>query len=333
MIAFEQPVVEVSELKKHFVITRGLLALNHGHVLAVDGVSFNIHRGETLGLVGESGCGKSTVGRTILRLQEPTAGSVRLGGIDISHLSERALRPLRRKMQMVFQDPYLSLSPRLSARDIVAEPLENYRLASGTELQDRVATLFRQVGLTPEHMRKTPHEFSGGQRQRLGIARALALQPELIVADEAVSALDVSVQAQIINLLVDLQDQHQLAYLFISHNLAVVEHISHRVAVMYLGKLVELADKDSLFASPQHPYTQSLLDAVPLPDPHARCDRAPVEGDVPSPSNPPKGCRFHTRCPLAIGVCRDLEPPLVEVASGHQAACHLRKAIQAQRPS
>lgn len=319
----QDTVVSVSDLQKHFAITRGLLAQEQTRVLAVDGVSFDIRRGETLGLVGESGCGKSTVGRTILRLQKPTGGRIWLGGTDISHLPERALRPLRRKMQMVFQDPYLSLSPRLSARDIVAEPLENYRLAEGAELQERVAALFEQVGLGPDHMRKLPHEFSGGQRQRIGIARALALQPELIVADEAVSALDVSVQAQIINLLIELQDRYGLAYLFISHDLGVVEHISHRVAVMYLGKIVELAGKDLLFDSPQHPYTQSLLDAVPLPDPNVRRDRVFVDGDVPSPSNPPSGCRFHTRCHLAKDICRTLEPPLVEVSPEHHAACHL----------
>ncbi len=320
----QAPVLEVRDLRKYYSPRRGFLSRPADQVRAVDGVSFSIARGETLGLVGESGCGKTTTGRLALRLIEPTGGSLKLVGQDITHLPERQLRPLRRHMQMVFQDPYLSLSPRCSAREIVAEPLENYAGVHGAEKNRRVASLLERVGLGRDDFDKRPHEFSGGQRQRLGIARAIALNPSLIVADEAVSALDVSVQAQVINLMEDLQAEFGLAYLFIAHDLAVVEHISHRVAVMYLGEIVELADRSDLFGSPRHPYTESLLDAVPSPDPEARRERVLLEGDVPSPSSPPPGCRFHTRCPYAIERCRTERPVLQEIAPGHHVACHLR---------
>jgi peptide/nickel transport system ATP-binding protein/oligopeptide transport system ATP-binding protein len=320
------PLLEVEGLKKHFPLRRGLLPGAAAQVYAVDGISFAIAPGETLGLVGESGCGKSTAGRTILKLLEPTAGRIRLRGRDITDLSPRAMRPFRRELQVIFQDPYSSLNPRMTAGAIVAEPLTNFRIASGREVEDRTAGLFRRVGLRPEEMRRYPHEFSGGQRQRLGIARALALNPSLIVGDEPVSALDVSVQAQVINLLMDLQEEYRLSYLFIAHDLAVVEHISHRVAVMYLGKIVELADKASLFLAPQHPYTQALLSAVPKPAPRtagARSERIILKGDVPSPIRPPAGCRFHTRCPYAFDRCKAEEPALRQVEPGHWAACHL----------
>jgi peptide/nickel transport system ATP-binding protein/oligopeptide transport system ATP-binding protein len=309
--------LEVEGLKKHFPVRRG-------SVHAVDGVSFGVAQGETLGLVGESGCGKSTAGKAILRLIEPTAGRIRLGGKDITHLSPAAMRPHRRELQAVFQDPYSSLNPRMSAGAIVGEPLTNYRISKGKDLEERVAGLFARVGLRAEQMRRYPHEFSGGQRQRLGIARALALNPRLIVADEPVSALDVSVQAQVINLLMDLQEEYRLSYLFIAHDLAVVQHISHRVAVMYLGQIVELAERRRLFAAPLHPYTQALLAAVPQPDPGAkRRDRIILKGDLPSAIDPPAGCRFHTRCPQAFARCRSEAPPLREVHPGHWAACHL----------
>jgi oligopeptide/dipeptide ABC transporter ATP-binding protein len=292
-------------------------------------VSLSIAPGETLGLVGESGCGKSTVGRSILRLIEPTAGRIVLRGRDITHLRRRALRPHRRAMQMVFQDPYSSLTPGLRAWRIVAEPLENYGIGSGRECRDMVAQLFRRVGLRPDRMDSYPHEFAGGQRQRLGIARALALNPALIVADEPVSALDASVQAQVVNLMIDLQDELGLAYLFISHDLAVVEHISHRVAVMYLGKLVEVGAAGDLFAAPRHPYTEFLLAAVPVPDPTVSRHRHILGGDVPSPLAPPSGCAFHTRCPYAEAVCREVTPALVQVAPGHQVACRVRAPAEA----
>lgn len=318
-------VLEVKDLKKHFPIHRGIISRIAGYVFAVDGVSFNIHKGETLGLVGESGCGKSTVGKTVLRLLEPTGGEIRLRGQDVTHLTGEELRTRRREMQMVFQDPYSSLNPRMSSGEIVGEPLENYGLATGKDKEDRVAALFERVGLRRENMLKYPHEFSGGQRQRLGIARALALNPSLIIADEAVSALDVSVKAQVINLMMDLQQEFDLGYLFISHDIAVIEHISHRVAVMYLGKIVELTDKDTIFRTPLHPYTEALLSAVPIPDPRVKRDRIILRGDVPSPINPPAGCHFHTRCPYAVDRCRVEAPPLTEVAPGHHVACHLRE--------
>ena len=319
-------VLEVRDLKKYFPVRSGLFQKVVGNVQAVDGVSFALGRGETLGLVGESGCGKSTVGKLILRLIEPTEGAILLRGEDITPASPHALLAKRREMQIVFQDPYSSLNPRLSAAAIVAEPMENYDIARGREKTERVAELFARVGLKREHMLKFPHEFSGGQRQRLGIARALALNPKLIVADEPVSALDVSVQAQVLNLLMDLQDEFDLTYLFISHDLAVVEHVSHRIAVMYLGKIVELTDKRTLFHTPLHPYTEALLSAVPLPDPTVKRHQIILQGDVPSPVNPPPGCRFHTRCPYAVARCRIDEPPLIEVAAGHEVACHLREA-------
>jgi oligopeptide transport system ATP-binding protein len=325
-----QPLLQVSDLKKHFPVRRGVFGRKAGFVYAVDGVSFSIAHGETLGLVGESGCGKSTVGKTVLKLTEATAGEIMLDGVAITHLSQAEMHPHRRKMQIVFQDPYSSLNPRMTAGEIVGEPLFNYRLAIGRKRDDRVRELFARVGLRPEHMRKYPHEFSGGQRQRLGIARALALRPKLIIGDEPVSALDVSVQAQVINLMMDLQDEYGLSYLFIAHDLAVVEHISHRVAVMYLGKIVELTDKTSLFTTPLHPYTEALLAAVPIPEPRIKKKRIILTGDVPSPIKPPSGCRFHTRCPYAEEVCRRIEPPMLEVRPGHAVACHLRQPPAAQ---
>ena len=318
------PVLEVRDLKQHFVISRGFLRRAAGRVFAVDGVSFSIAPGETLGLVGESGCGKSTVGRAILRLIEPTAGRIALGGRDITHLSKAELRPLRPQMQIIFQDPFSSLDPRMSAGDIVAEPLRVHRPARGRELARMVAELFDRVGLSKAQMDGFPHQFSGGQRQRIGIARALALHPKLIVADEPVSALDVSIQAQVLNLMMDLQRELGLAYLFISHNLAVVEHISHRIAVMYLGRIVEYTDKKTLFLRPLHPYTESLLLAVPVPDPTIKRQKRVLPGDVPSPINPPPGCHFHTRCPYAVERCRIEPPDLREVKPGQWVACHLR---------
>jgi oligopeptide/dipeptide ABC transporter ATP-binding protein len=318
------PVLEVADLKKHFPIKKGVIRRTVGYVYAVDGVSFRVGERETLGLVGESGCGKSTVARTVLRLLEPTAGTIRLGGHDITHLSKAALRPHRRDMQIIFQDPFSSLNPRMSAGDIVAEPLEVHGLARGKDKAERAAELFEQVGLSPAQMKSFPHEFSGGQRQRVSIARALALNPKLIIADEPVSALDVSIQAQVINLMMDLQREKKLSYLFIAHGLAVVEHISHRVAVMYLGKIVEYTDKATLFRQPLHPYTEALLAAVPVPNPKLKRARRHLPGDVPSPVNPPPGCPFHTRCPYAEARCRSEVPQLREVAPGHWVSCHLR---------
>ncbi len=320
------PLLRVTNLKKHFPVHRGFFSRVVGQVYAVDGVSFEIARGETLCLVGESGCGKSTVAKTVLRLLEPTSGSVELDGVDISKLEEAQLRAHRRQMQIVFQDPYSSLNPHLSAGAIVSEPLTNFGLASGAELERQVASLFKRVGLRPEAAKKYPHEFSGGQRQRLGIARALALNPGLIVADEPVSALDVSVQAQVLNLLVDLQNDLGLAYLFVSHDLAVVEHIGHRIAVMYLGRIVELADNADLFGQPLHPYSEALLAAAPVPEPGLEREHIVLQGDVPSPMTPPSGCHFHTRCPYAVARCSVDAPALEEVAPRHWVACHLRPA-------
>ena len=318
------PLLQVEGLKKHFPLRAGLFSRTRRLVYAVDGVSFSIAPGETLGLVGESGCGKSTTGKAILRLIEPTAGTVKLRSTEITGLPRAELRRHRQDMQIVFQDPSASLNPRMTIGDIVAEPLENYALAQGREKRRRVQDLLHRVGLRPDHMDKYAHQLSGGQCQRVGIARAIALNPGLIVCDEAVSALDVSVQAQVINLLGDLQEQFGLSYLFISHDLAVVGHISHRIAVMYLGKIVELADRRDLFVAPQHPYTQALLSAVPIPDPSAKPERSLLTGDVPDPAEPPKGCSFNTRCPYAQGACFSEEPKLKRVAPGHDVACHLR---------
>jgi oligopeptide/dipeptide ABC transporter ATP-binding protein len=317
-------VLRVEGLKKFFPVHRGVLQRVAGHVKAVDGVSFSIAAGETLCLVGESGCGKSTVGKTILRLTEPSDGQIWLGGTEVTNLTEEGMRPHRRQAQMVFQDPYSSLNPRMRAGQIIAEPLENYALAEGDEKERQVERLLEKVGLRKDAMARYPFEFSGGQRQRLGIARALALNPKLIVADEPVSALDVSVQAQVLNLLMDLQEEFGLAYLFVSHDLAVVEHIGHRIAVMYLGRIVELSTKERIFSRPLHPYTEALMAAAPIADPRARRERLVIEGDVPSPMNPPPGCHFHTRCPYAIARCKTEDPPLQEVAPGHVVACHLR---------
>jgi oligopeptide/dipeptide ABC transporter ATP-binding protein len=317
-------VLEVSDLVKHFDVTRGLLRRVVAKVRAVDGVSFDIAAGETLCLVGESGCGKSTVAKLILRLIEPTAGRVALDGVDVTKLDEAGMRAHRRHVQMVFQDPYASLNPRLRAGTIVTEPLENYEAMANSEREDRAAKLLTRVGLRADAMHRYPFEFSGGQRQRLGIARALALNPGLIVADEPVSALDVSVQAQVLNLLMDLQEEYGLAYLFVSHDLGVVEHIGHRIAVMYLGRIVELAGRDELFAAPQHPYSEALIAAAPIPDPRAKRERLTIEGEVPSPMNPPSGCHFHTRCPYAVQRCRAEAPPLREISPGRLVACHLR---------
>jgi peptide/nickel transport system ATP-binding protein/oligopeptide transport system ATP-binding protein len=318
--------LEVEGLRKLFPTKSGLFGRS-ATVHAVDGVSFWVRGGETLGLVGESGCGKSTTGKLILRLLDPTAGQVTWRGKRIDQLDRGQMRPVRRELQAVFQDPYSSLNPRMRAQDIVVEPLRNYQPLSAADARARAAELFERVGLRPDQLVKYPYEFSGGQRQRLGIARALAVKPRLIVCDEPVSALDVSVQAQVINLLMDLQGEFNLSYLFIAHDLAVVEHISHRVAVMYLGKIVEIASKRTIFTTPQHPYTEALLEAVPVPDPTIRKQRRVLGGDVPSPIDPPSGCRFHTRCPYVEERCRREEPPLKEVSPGQWVACHLRGPV------
>lgn len=315
--------LEVKELKKYFPITKGILSRVVGRVHAVDNVSFSIHPGETFGLVGESGCGKTTTGRLILRLIEPTSGEIIFDGRDINRLGPMELRRMRREMQIVFQDPMASLNPRMTVGDLIGEPLEVHNVTRGSEKDDMVQKLLVAVGLRPNHMYSFPRELSGGQRQRVGMARALSLKPKLIVADEPVSALDVSIRSQIINLLKDLQQEFSLTYLFIAHDMSVIKHISDRVGVMYLGKMVELAPKTLLFASPLHPYTQALLSAIPVPSPGVRKDRIILEGDVPNPINPPPGCRFHTRCRYVMDRCRQEEPLLKEKEGGHWVACHL----------
>lgn len=322
----EAPLLEVKHLRKYFPIKGGVFSKTIGYVYAVDDVNFTLAKGETLGLVGESGCGKSTTGRAILRLIEPTDGELHFEGEDITKLEKSAMRALRREMQIIFQDPYASLNPRMTVGSIIGEPLEIHKIAKGSEKEERVVSLLQKVGLRAEDMRKYPHEFSGGQRQRIGIARALALNPKLIVCDEPVSALDVSIQAQVINLLEDLQAEFSLSYLFIAHNLNVVEHISDRVAVMYLGQIVELASDEALYKNPQHPYTEALLSAVPIPDPTIKKKRIILEGDVPSPINPPKGCHFHTRCMYKEKICEEVEPEFKDIGGGHWVACHFRPA-------
>jgi len=321
------PLLQVRDLRKHFAVRRGIFSRVAGAVRAVDGVSLSVGAGETLGLVGESGCGKTTAARAILRLVEPTSGSVRYDGVELTTLAPRAMRAMRRHMQIVFQDPYSSLNPRMTAGAMIGEAIRIHRLARGPAVRERVAELLSSVGLSPGHADRYPHEFSGGQRQRIGIARALAVQPRLLILDEPVSALDVSIQAQIVNLLQDLQARLGLSYLFVAHDLSVVEHISDRVAVMYLGRIVESAPRDLLYGSPRHPYTQSLLAAAPVPDPSRRPVRHVLQGDVPSPAHPPSGCHFHPRCPLAARLpdpsrCRGESPALRELAPGQQVACH-----------
>jgi oligopeptide/dipeptide ABC transporter ATP-binding protein len=317
--------VRVDNLVKHFPITQGIIVRRQiGAVHAVDDVSFVVKQGETLGLVGESGCGKSTTGRTVLQLYRPTSGSVLFNGVDLVKLKGEELRLMRRKMQMIFQDPYASLNPRMTVGEIVGEPLVVHNVGKQKEIEERIANLLELVGLNPAFSKRYPHEFSGGQRQRIGVARALALQPSFIVCDEPISALDVSIQAQVVNLLEDLQKQFNLTYLFIAHDLSMVRHISDRVAVMYLGIIAELADRDELYVKPLHPYTQALLSAIPIPDPmaDARRKRIILEGDVPSPVNPPSGCRFRTRCPIAEKICAEVKPEFRELSPGHFAACH-----------
>ena len=316
--------LEVKDLCKYYPIRKGLFSRISGYVYAVDGISFTINEGETLGLVGESGCGKSTVGRTILKLIEPSRGEIIWRGERIDELSRSQMRPYRQQIQAVFQDPYSSLNPRMRSADIVSEPLRNFESLSKAQGRERVYALFERVGLRPDQMLRFPHEFSGGQRQRLGIARALSVKPKLIMLDEPVSALDVSVQAQVINLLEDLQREFQVSYLFVAHDLAVVKHISHRVAVMYLGRIVELAPTKELFSRPSHPYTEALLSAVPVPDPKYQRKQIVLGGDVPSPINRPNGCHFHTRCPYAQERCKVEEPVLEEITPGHSVACHFK---------
>ncbi len=324
MAAENDVLLELKNVKKYFPVKAGILRRTVGHVKAVDDISFSIKRGETLGLVGESGCGKSTTGRTILRLLEATEGEIYFEGENILDLDKKSLRALRRQMQIIFQDPYASLNPRMKVADIIGEPLDIHNLVdSKQERRERVQELLEEVGLLPDHMKRYPHEFSGGQRQRIGVARALAVNPKLIIADEPVSALDVSIQAQVINLMEELQEEFNLTYLFIAHDLSVVQHISDRIAVMYLGKIVELADERELFENTLHPYSRSLLSAIPVADPHYETDRIILEGDVPSPVDPPSGCRFHPRCPEEIDICSEVEPEFKEYEDGHWSACHV----------
>jgi oligopeptide transport system ATP-binding protein len=321
-VMMEAPIIEVKNLKKYFPVNKGLLGRKRSYVKAVDDISFTINKGETLGLVGESGCGKSTTGRMLMRLLDPTEGQIYFEGNEISNLNDNQIRSTRKDFQMVFQDPYASLNPRMKVGEIIAEPLVVHGIDKAKRT-NRVHELLEIVGLSAYHADRYPHEFSGGQRQRIGIARALAVNPKLIIADEPVSALDVSIQSQILNLLKDLQREFNLTYLFIAHDLSVVEHISDRVGVMYLGKIVELADKESLYHNPQHPYTQALLSAVPVPNPRLKRDRIILKGDIPSPANPPSGCTFHTRCPLAMEKCKQDIPNLRELSEGHYVSCHL----------
>ncbi len=325
-----ETLLKVDDLFMHFPIYRGVIRRQVGAVHAVDGVSFDVKRGETLGLVGESGCGKSTTGRTILQLYKPTGGNVYFEGSNLVELKAEEMRWMRRQMQMIFQDPYASLNPRMTVRNIVGEPLEVHNVANAKEIEERVEHLLELVKLNPSFADRYPHEFSGGQRQRIGIARALALQPSFIICDEPISALDVSIQAQVVNLLEELQEQFNLTYLFIAHDLSMVRHISKRVAVMYLGIIVELAERDDLYLNPLHPYTQALLSAVPIPDPvaDAKRHRTILEGDVPSPVNPPSGCRFRTRCPIAEGLCAESRPEFRELKPGHFVACHFAERFQ-----
>ena len=318
-----EPLLTVDDLKVHFPIKKGLLSRTVGYVYAVDGVSLTLRKGETIGLVGESGCGKTTTGMAILRLIEPTAGKVTYQGMNVSQMSKSQLRALRKEMQIIFQDPYSSLNPRMTVNQILSDPMEIHGVYQGRERKDRIAYLLEKVGLTPEQGRRYPHEFSGGQRQRIGIARALTLNPQLIIGDEPVSALDVSIQAQIMNLLIDLQEEFQLSYIIIAHDLAVVEYICDRIAVMYLGKIVETAFYRDLYISPQHPYTQALLSSVPVPDPRAVKDRTILKGDVPSPINPPSGCYFHPRCAHRMEGCDQGEPALKDIGGKHYVACYL----------
>ncbi len=324
-----QPLVEVRNLKKYFPLRGGMFSRQHSFVHAIDDVSFEVLPGETFGLVGESGCGKTTTGRVMLRLEERTSGDVLFEGKSIFELKGEAMRRQRRDMQIIFQDPYSSLNPRMTVGEIVGEPLSVHHIASGKERDGQVRELLETVGLSGYHLKRYPHEFSGGQRQRIGIARALALHPKLIVCDEPVSALDVSIQSQVLNLLNDLQQKFGLTYVFIAHGLNVVKHMSNRVGVMYVGKLVELADSKDLFASPQHPYTEALMSAIPVPNPDLHRQRIVLQGDVPSPVTPPSGCRFHTRCPYAQEICHQEEPPLIDLGGGHMVACHFRKVMDA----